>query len=222
LSNLKKTLIAPSILSANFALLGQEVKNIEEAGADLLHIDVMDGNFVPNITFGPKLISDIRKITNLYFDVHLMINKPENYINQFCEAGSDSITFHIEATDQPMEVIKLIKNKGKKVGITLKPSTNIDLIKEFLPLVDVILVMTVEPGFGGQAFMSEQLQKITQLKEYIISNKLKASIEVDGGINDKTASISIQAGADILVAGSYIFSSGPFFYSEKIASLRGK
>ncbi len=216
----KNILIAPSILSANFAILGQEVKNIEVAGADLLHIDVMDGIFVPNITFGSKLISDIRAITSLPFDVHLMIDRPERYISQFCDAGSNYITFHIEATDDPYKVIELIKTKDKKIGITLKPSTSIDLIKEFLPFVDIVLVMTVNPGFGGQKFMTEQLLKISLLKEYIKLNSLNTKIEVDGGINEQTAKLAIKAGADILVAGSYIFAANNAQYQKQITLLR--
>lgn len=219
--NLQNILIAPSILSANFAFLGKEVIDIENAGADLLHIDVMDGSFVPNITFGPKLISDIRKITNLPFDVHLMISEPEKYINQFCDAGSDYITFHIESTKYPHKVIDLIKAKNKKVGITLKPSTSIDLIKKFLPLVDNVLIMTVEPGFGGQLFMHTQIQKINLLKKYIIQHSLPNKIEVDGGINNETANLVTQAGADILVSGSYIFSNPSHDYHKKISALRG-
>lgn len=193
--------IAPSLLAANFSNLEKDLKTIEKEGIKYLHLDVMDGLFVENISFGIPVIESIRKKSNLIFDVHLMIEKPERYIKPFAQAGADIITFHIEATYHPHRVIQLIKSFGKKVGIAINPATPVCLISEILPLVDMVLVMTVNPGFGGQSFIYETLSKIKQIR----SMYPKLDIEVDGGINDKTSKEVINAGANILVAGSYIF-----------------
>ncbi len=208
-----KILIAPSILSADFSRLGEEIKTIEKAGADWVHVDVMDGHFVPNITIGPPVVKKIRKVTNLFFDVHLMISEPAKYVDRFIDAGSDLITFHVESNDDPMAVIDMIRKKGKKVGVTLKPGTEFALIEPFLNKVDMVLVMTVEPGFGGQLFMEKMLDKIVQVKK-----NFKGFIQVDGGINDKTAVKAVKAGANVLVAGSYVFESKD--YRKAIESIR--
>jgi ribulose-phosphate 3-epimerase len=209
----KKILIAPSILSADFSRLGEEIREIEKAGADWVHVDVMDGHFVPNLTIGAPVVKKIRSVTDLFFDVHLMIDKPEKYINEFADAGSDLITFHVEATEDPRGVIEMIRNKGKQVGVTLKPGTNVGDIEPFFGLVDMVLVMTVEPGFGGQDFMEEMMDKVTHIK-----NRFDGYIEVDGGINASTAHRAIEAGANVLVAGSYVFKHED--YAKAIRSLR--
>ena len=210
--------IAPSILSADFAKLGEEIHNIEKAGADYIHIDVMDGSFVPNITIGNEVVKSLRKKTQLPFDVHLMINNPDNHIKTFAEAGSDLITIHAEASIHLDRSLALIKSFNKKVGVSLVPSTHEDCLDYILEKLDLILVMTVNPGFGGQKFLSSQLKKIENIRKKIEKSGKKIELEVDGGINEQTARIAVEAGADVLVSGSYIFGSGN--YQQAIKNLR--
>jgi len=210
--------IAPSILSADFAKLGEEIHNIEKAGADYIHIDVMDGSFVPNITIGNEVVKSLRQKTQLPFDVHLMINNPDNHIKAFAEAGSDLITIHAEASIHLDRSLALIKSFNKKVGVSLVPSTHEDCLDYILEKLDLILVMTVNPGFGGQKFLSSQLKKIENIRKKIEKSGKKIELEVDGGINDQTARIAVEAGADVLVSGSYIFGSGN--YQQAIQNLR--
>jgi len=212
--------ISPSILSADFSCLGEELRVIEAAGCDYIHIDVMDGHFVPNLTVGPKVISSIRKCSNKPFDVHLMIENVEHYAKYFSEAGADIITFHYEATKDVNKLISIIKKLGKKVGISIKPKTPAEKISPYLNQLDLVLIMTVEPGFGGQDFMPDQLGKIKIIADYIKQHKLNTELEIDGGINEKTAKLVIDAGAKVLVAGSYIFGAGEKEYKAKIDSLR--
>lgn len=212
--------IAPSILSANFAKLGEEVKNISESGADLIHIDVMDGNFVPNITFGPKIINDIRNHSNTPFDVHLMISNPDLYIEDFAKSA-DIITFHLEASTHVIRTLELIKSFNKKAGISIVPSTSPDALDYTLDHIDLILVMSVNPGFGGQKFITSQLKKIEIIKNKISKQNKSIEVSVDGGISNLNSNDVINAGADILVAGNYIFKDGAEFYKDRINSLRG-
>lgn len=197
---MNKILIAPSILSADFSKLGQQIKDVEAAGADWIHVDVMDGHFVPNITMGPVVVKSIRPVTKLPLDVHLMIKDPELYVESFVKAGADIITFHIEIDKDPKEVIKLIRYYKKKVGVSVRPKTDISKITPLLSLVDMVLVMTVEPGFGGQEFMWDCLPKIEEIRKIF-----KKDIEVDGGVNELTAPEAIRMGANILVAGTAVF-----------------
>ena len=198
--------ISPSILSADFSILGDEIKNLEKAGADLIHIDVMDGHFVPNITMGPPIIKQIRKCTKLPFDVHLMISPVEKYIKAFADAGSDIITLHPEATDNLKRAVQTVKSFGKKTGVSLNPKTPISALMDVINDIDLILIMSVNPGFAGQGFMSEVLPKVTELRKMINDKKLKIDIEIDGGINFETAALAVKAGANILVSGTTIFS----------------
>lgn len=206
------TKVAPSILSADFAKLGEEVKNISEAGAHYIHIDVMDGNFVPNITFGPPVIKAIRNTTEKVFDVHLMIEKPERYIKNFVDAGADIIVVHAEACTHLHRVIQEIKSYGVKAGVSLNPHTPVETIKHLIPELDMVLIMSVNPGFGGQSFIPFSLDKIRQVRA--LSSSI--DIEVDGGINEETGRLCVEAGATVLVAGSYVFNGD---YKEKIQSL---
>ena len=204
---MKKILIAPSILSADFANLAKDVSMVESAGADWLHVDVMDGHFVPNITIGPVVVKSIKKYSKLFFDVHLMITNPEKYWESFYKTGADLIVFHNEVSCDKKQLIQEIKKAGIKAGVSIKPKTPVSDILEILPLVDVVLIMTVEPGFGGQSFMGDMVPKISSLRKIIDDNKYNCLIEIDGGINDKTAKVCIDAGADVLVSGSYIFAA---------------
>lgn len=206
-------IIAPSLLAANFCELEKELKLVKEAGAKYIHLDVMDGSFVPNISFGLPVIESIRKVSDLVFDVHLMIEKPEKYIDDFVKAGADIITFHIEATKHAHSVIQQIKKHNIKAGIAINPATSVELIKPIIDDVDMVLVMTVNPGFGGQKFIPSTLQKIKEVRTL----KPNIDIEVDGGINNETAKLVLEAGANILVAGSYIFNGD---YKERIKSLK--
>lgn len=210
--------ISPSILSANFAKLGEEIQAIEKAGADYIHLDVMDGAFVPNITIGNEVVKSLKKIASKPFDVHLMINNPDNHVKAFAEAGSDIITIHAEAVTHLDRSIELIKSYGAKAGISLVPSTHEDVLDYVLEKIDLILVMTVNPGFGGQKFLSSQLRKIENLRKKIEKCGKKIELEVDGGINEQTAKTVVSAGADVLVSGSYIFGSAN--YADAIKKLR--
>jgi len=197
--------ISPSILSADFSKLGSEIQDLEKAKADLIHIDVMDGHFVPNITIGPEVINKLRKYTSLPFDVHLMISPVDNFIKNFAEAGADIITIHPEATDNLVSSIKKIKSYNKKAGVSLNPKTSVDKVLPVLNLIDIVLVMSVNPGFGGQKFMSETLKKVKILRKEIDAKKFKTQIEIDGGINIENSKIAIKAGVDIIVSGTTIF-----------------
>ena len=210
--------ISPSILSADFSILGEEIKSLEKAGADLIHVDVMDGHFVPNITMGPPIIKMIRKCTKLPFDVHLMISPVEKYIKDFANAGSDIITIHPEATDNLKRTVKTIKSLGKKAGVSLNPKTPISVLMDVINEIDLILIMSVNPGFAGQSFMSEVLPKVKELRQIINEKKLKIDIEIDGGINFETAPLAVKAGANILVSGTTIFTGGSL--KENILKLR--
>ena len=214
--------ISPSILSADFSKLGEEIMALEKAGADYIHIDVMDGHFVPNITIGPEVIKRLRPVTKLTFDVHLMIAPVNNFIKDFAEAGADIITFHPEATENVSKTIHLIKKLGKKVGISLKPKSQINLIEDHLSEIDLILIMSVEPGFGGQKFMPEVLTKIKKLKTIQKDRKLNFDIEIDGGINFENSKAAIEAGANILVSGTTIFKNNNGDIKKNIELLKSQ
>lgn len=198
-------ILAPSLLAADFNILGKQIKETEKAGAEYLHIDVMDGLFVPSISFGMPLIQSIRESSGQFFDVHLMIEKPERYIKEFAECGADGITFHLEATKDVQRVIEEIHAAGVKAGISIKPGTPVETVYPFLPKADMVLVMSVEPGFGGQPFLPESYDRIRQIRNYIDANSLSVQIEVDGGIGEKNVREVLEAGADICVAGSAVF-----------------
>lgn len=217
-NNKKMIKISPSILSADFSKLGEEIQKIDKAGADYIHIDVMDGSFVPNITIGNEVVKNLRKNTKLPFDVHLMINNPDNHVKAFADAGSDIITIHAEASTHLDRSVDLIKSFGKKAGVSIVPSTHENALDYVLEKLDLVLVMTVNPGFGGQKFLSSQLRKIENIRRKIEKTGRKIDLEVDGGINAETFKLATSAGADVLVSGSYIFGSEN--YSEAILKLR--
>jgi ribulose-phosphate 3-epimerase len=217
---MKKIKISPSILSADFSQLGNEIKKLEKSGADMIHVDVMDGHFVPNLTMGPPIIKSLRNYTKLPFDVHLMISPVHKYIKDYAEAGADIITIHPEATDDLMNSLELIKQLGKKVGVSLNPETKTEIIKNYLNDIDLVLIMSVHPGFGGQKFMPEVLSKIKELSKIKKEQKYNFDIEVDGGINFENNKKVIDAGANILVSGTTIFKNNNGDIKKNIDNLR--
>ena len=217
---MKKIKISPSILSANFSQLGNEIKRLEDGGADMIHIDVMDGHFVPNLTIGPTVIKALRNYTKLPFDVHLMISPVHKYIKDYAEAGANIITIHPEATDNLQESIKHIKNFGKKVGVSLNPNTQIDIIEKLLVEINLVLIMSVHPGFAGQKFIPNVLNKIKELKKIKDEKNLNFDIEVDGGINFDNSKLVIEAGANILVSGTTIFKNNKGDIKKNIDTLK--
>jgi len=219
---MKKIQISPSILSADFSQLGNEIKRLEEGGADLIHVDVMDGHFVPNLTIGPPVIKALKKNCSIKFDVHLMISPVHKYIEAYSEAGADIITIHPETTDNLQDSIIKIKELKKKVGLSLNPETKVDVIKNYLDQIDLVLIMSVNPGFGGQKFMPEVLEKIKELKLIQKDRNIDFDIEIDGGINFENSKTAIQAGANILVSGTTIFKSNNGDIKKNIDLLKSK
>ena len=217
---MNKIKISPSILSADFSQLGQEIKRLEDAGADLIHVDVMDGHFVPNLTIGPPVIKALRKYSSLPFDVHLMISPVHKYIKDYSEAGADIITIHPEATEDLMSSINLIKDLNKKVGVSLNPNTKTKVIKKYLSSIDLVLIMSVYPGFGGQKFIPEVVEKIKEIKKIKEKEKLQFDIEVDGGIDFNNSKLVIEAGANILVSGTTIFKNNNGNIKKNIETLK--
>ena len=219
---MKKIQISPSILSADFSQLGNEIKRLEEGGADLIHVDVMDGHFVPNLAIGPPVIKALKKNCSIKFDVHLMISPVHKYIDAYADAGADIITIHPEATDDLSSSIKKIKDLGKKVGVSLNPETKVSVIKDHLNQIDLVLIMSVNPGFGGQKFMPEVLDKIKELKNIQREQNIDFDIEIDGGINFENSKIAIEAGANILVSGTTIFKSNNGDIKKNIDLLKSR
>ena len=219
---MKKIQISPSILSADFSQLGNEIKRLEEGGADLIHVDVMDGHFVPNLTIGPPVIKALKKNCFIKFDVHLMISPVHKYIDAYADAGADIITIHPEATDDLSASIKKIKDLGKKVGVSLNPETKVSIIKDHLDQIDLVLIMSVNPGFGGQKFMPEVLDKIKELKNIQKEQNIDFDIEIDGGINFENSKMAIEAGANILVSGTTIFKSNNGDIKKNIDLLKSR